>query len=160
MENASNALLMAGVVLIGILIISAGVFLFAEFSATSSQISNQLNATQISQFNSQFTKLEGRVDITAHQIVSICNLAKKNNKEYYEDLGTNTDPYYIQVILTNAGSSYNSNNLEKKQESFFQDFIKNNDLISGSIEKVTFTCTNIEISNVTKLVKKVIFTRN
>lgn len=159
MENASNALLMAGIVLIGILIISAGVFLFAEFSATSSQISNQLNTTQISQFNSQFTKFEGRTDITAHQIFSICNLAKKNNKKYYEDLGTNTDPYYIQVILSDAGS-YSSNNLEKKQESFFQDFIKNNDLITGSIEKVTFTCTKIEISDITKMVKKVIFTKN
>lgn len=164
MENASNALLMAGIVLIGILIISAGVFLFAEFSATSSQISNQLNATQISQFNSQFTKFEGREDITAHQIVSICNLAKKNNQEYY---GNNeTGPYYITIKLKESGPSYNRNNLEKEEESFFQDFIKHNDVrivtteSTVSTKKITFKCTEVTFNSDTKLVNGIFFAKN
>ena len=157
MENATNALLMAGAVLIGIMILSAGVYLFVQFSNTSSQISAQLSETQISQFNSQFTKFEGKSDITAHDIVSISNLAKQNNEEYYENSGRRTDPYYIEVILKNSGS-FNSTEFEKKDETFYQDFIKNND-VEGTT-KITFTCTGVEINESTRLVKRITFTKN
>ena len=164
MENASNALLMAGAVLIGVLILSAGVYLFTQFSGTSHQISEQLTASQISQFNSQFTKYEGRADILAHTIVSICNLAKQSNEQYYEGSGSNSDPYYIQVILNNAGVNYNRHNLEKENEVFYQDFMKGNDIkydtASKMMKKVTFTCTKVEISDITKLVKKITFEKN
>ncbi len=159
MENASNALLMAGAVLIGVLILSAGVYLFTQFSSTSHQISEQLTASQISQFNSQFTKYDGREDITAHTIVSICNLAKQNNEQYYENSGSNSDPYYIQVILKYAGE-YNNNNFEKVQEGTYQKFIQKNDIDTTSHEKITFTCTKVEISDITKLVKKITFEKN
>lgn len=161
MENASNALLMAGAVLIGVLILSAGVYLFTQFSSTSHQISEQLTASQISQFNSQFTKYEGREDITAHDVVSICNLAKQNNKQYYEDSGSNSDPYpyYIEVSLKKAGT-YNSNNFENAQEGTYQGFMQENDIDKTSHEKITFTCTKVEISDITKLVKKITFEKN
>lgn len=158
MENASNALLMAGAVLIGVLILSAGVYLFTQFSSTSHQISEQLTASQISQFNSQFTKYDGRKDITAHTIVSICNLAKQNNEQYYESSGSNSDPYYIQVILNNAGT-YSNNNFEKVLEGTYQGFMQEN-YIDTSHEKITFTCTKVEISDITKLVKKITFEKN
>ena len=38
MENASNALLIAGGVLIGVLILSLAVYLFADFGAKSADI--------------------------------------------------------------------------------------------------------------------------
>lgn len=164
MENASNALLMAGAVLIGVLILSAGVYLFTQFSSTSHQISEQLTASQISQFNSQFTKYDGREDITAHTIVSICNLAKQNNEQYYGSSGRNSDPYYIQVILNNAGVDYNRNNLEKENEDFYQGFMKSNDIkydiASAMMKKVTFTCTEVKINETTKLVNKITFKKN
>ena len=160
MENASNALLMAGAVLIGVLILSAGVYLFTQFSTTSHQISEQLAETQIAQFNSQFTKYEGRKDITAHDIVSICNLAKQNNEQYYGNQGKNSDPYYIQVILNNAGTTYNSVNFEKNEEDFFQNFIKNNDIVPGTINKITFKCSGVDFNEDTKLVKRIKFEKN
>ena len=162
MENASNALLMAGAVLIGVLILSAGVYLFTQFSSTSHQISEQLTASQISQFNSQFTKYEGREDVTAHTIVSICNLAKQNNEQYYGRRGSSSDPYYIQVILNGAGKySSGSEGLEKKyDDTFFQDFMKDNAIEELSCYKVTFTCTEVKINETTKLVNKITFRKN
>lgn len=159
MENASNALLMAAAVLIGIMILSTGVYLFVQFSSTSRQISNQLSDNKIAQFNSQFTKYEGSTEITAHDIVSVANLAKQNNQEYYGDSGRNSDAYYIQVKLENAGA-YNTTNFESERndEIFYQNFLKNNDLIGTT--KVTFTCTSVEFSDTTKLVKRIVFKKN
>ena len=41
MENASNALIIAGGVLIGVLIISLAVYLFVDFGSTSAEINKK-----------------------------------------------------------------------------------------------------------------------
>lgn len=99
MENASNALLIAGAVLLGVMLLSVGVYLFTSFGSSSSSINDQLTEKQISQFNVQFTKYEGKTDIRAHDIVSIANLAQQNNKKYYGDNpdSSSAEPYYINV---------------------------------------------------------------
>ena len=63
MENASKALIMAGGVLIGVLIISLAVYLFVSFGQTSAEINSQNAQKQISQFNSQFTSYEGNINL-------------------------------------------------------------------------------------------------
>ena len=60
MENASNALIMAAGVLIGILILSLAVYLFIDFGSTASEINSQITEQQISQANSKFTIYEGQ----------------------------------------------------------------------------------------------------
>ncbi len=82
MENATNAMLIAAGVLIGILILSLAVFLFADFSNSSRQIAETVQANQLIQFNSQFTIYENRDDILIHDIISLHNLAKNNNQKY------------------------------------------------------------------------------
>ena len=67
MENASKALLMAGGVLLGILILSLGVYLFTSFGGTSSRIHDNIEENQIAQFNSQFTKYVGNENVTIHK---------------------------------------------------------------------------------------------
>lgn len=96
MENASKALLMAAGILMGILVLSLAVFLFANFGSTSSQIRSDITSNQLTQFNTQFTIYAGRDDITIYDIISVANLAKENNKNYssYSD-------YQIQVIVNN-----------------------------------------------------------
>ena len=66
MENASKALLMAAGVLIGILILAFGVYLFTQFGGTSALIHGQIESDRINQFNSQFTSYEGKDDITIY----------------------------------------------------------------------------------------------
>lgn len=90
MENASKALIMAGGVLIGILIISLAVYLFTDFGSTSAQINAQNSQKQITEFNSKFTAYEeykdeeGNWKITIYDIITLAGYAKENN-EYYKD---------------------------------------------------------------------------
>lgn len=92
MENASKALVMAGGVLIGILILSLAVYLFADFGTTVAEINEQNVQQQIVQFNSRFTSYEGLKDdagnwkITIYDIISLASYAKEYN-EYYKDSG-------------------------------------------------------------------------
>ena len=79
MENASKALLIAGGVLIAILILSVGVYLYTAFSNQSKEYSQIIQDTELQKFNSKFDVYVGRTDITAQEIVSIVNLAQEYN---------------------------------------------------------------------------------
>lgn len=96
MENASKALIMAGGVLIGILLLSLAVYLFADFGSTSAEINAQNAQKQITQFNSQFTSYEGKEGLTIYDVITVIGYAQENNK-YYEDSGE----YKIIVKLEN-----------------------------------------------------------
>ena len=110
MENASKALIMAGGVLLGVIIISLGVYLFSSYAKYSSNAYDRMEAAQIEQFNAKFLKYydtissnvvangtgsvitkyidangteytkETPVLCTAHDVISLANLAKQNNK--------------------------------------------------------------------------------
>lgn len=98
MENASKALIMAAGVLIGILILSLAVFLFADFGATSKGVYSQMEERQLTQYNAQYTVYEGRNDITIYDIVSLVNLAQENN-EKYKDYTTYESEYEVKIFL-------------------------------------------------------------
>ena len=49
MENASKALIMAGGVLIGVLVISLAVYLFVSFGQTSAEINGENSQKQLTQ---------------------------------------------------------------------------------------------------------------
>lgn len=85
MENASNALLIAGGVLIGVLILSLAVYLFADFGAKSADINQRTTEQQLTQFNSKFTVYESaEAKWTIYDIVTVAGYAHENNK-YYTD---------------------------------------------------------------------------
>lgn len=88
MENASKALIMAAGVLIGIMILSLAVYLFATFGSTSAELHKQKETDQLNQFNSQFTSYEGKEDITIYDVITVANLATENNKYYEFDTNT------------------------------------------------------------------------
>ena len=54
MENASKALIIAGSVLIAILIISLGLFIFKSTEGTTDQTQELGKTLEVQQFNSQF----------------------------------------------------------------------------------------------------------
>lgn len=80
MENASKALLMAASILIGILILSLIVTLFASARDVSSSYENEKKAEAVQRFNANFTKYLGQ-NLTIHQVVTICNFADINNNK-------------------------------------------------------------------------------
>ena len=106
MENASNALIMAAGVLIGILILSLAVYLFIDFGSTASEINSQITEQQISQANSKFTIYEGQEDLTIYDVITVASYANENNI-YYQD---NLSEYKIIIYLGTQQIQDNINN--------------------------------------------------
>ena len=149
MENASKALIMAGGVLIGILIISLAVYLFVDFGSTSAQINDQNAQKQITEFNSKFTAYEGYKDeygnwiITIYDIISLAGYAKENN-EYYKDVEDE------KIIVTVNKKQIQTNNDEDNKQ-----LIKNHTK-NGMLNK--FKCDKIDYNNRGK-VKSIAFVK-
>ena len=178
MENASKALIMAAEVLIGVIVITIGVALYTIFSDYSKTTAEEINATQLLQFNNNFLKYEGDVspesgkikpiEITAHDIITVANFARQNNIQngFYKlennqfkpiVKSTKTDNqglHYVQVSVHGA-SKYE--HMEAADENIKNDFIKDNS-INSSNEPKLFVCaypsgqSTIKISDITKKV--------
>ena len=133
MENASKALIMAGSILISVMIISLGVYVFKMFGDYASNIENKREEQQIAEFNAQFLKYENMDQISAHDIVSVINLAKENNEKYGLTSG-NSNNFYVSVSV--SGTTYK----ESSNEDELQTFIQNN----SGIHNVTYAGTDIE----------------
>ncbi len=160
MENAARALTMAAGVLIGIMIISIAVYLFTSLGNTSSEIYSKVEQTKIDKFNSQFLKYYRLDTCTAHDIVSIANLAKNSN-EYYELEEGSGYNYYVNVSVYNVSEKIE--HFEKLDDAKYTEFIQNNSTVEekGKIKEIKyFTCTNISQSNITGRVYQITFKAN
>ena len=139
MENASKALIMAGGVLIGILILSLATYLIVDFGSTSARIHKQNEEKQVTEFNSKFTSYQGYKDkdgnwqITIYDIITLAGYAKENN-EYYESV---TDE---QIKVQVEGVNIQSNNTVQNQ-SLISKYVN----ADGTLKK--FECDKIEYNN-------------
>ena len=172
MENASKALMMAAGVLIGIMILSLAVYLFASFGSASAEAHKQNAENQIAEFNAQFTTYQYRTDVTIHDVITVANLARSNNQTYYLDdnIGQTGNNYYIVVnAKTKAGIKnnlqnpkiYSNEDLNELVETDINNMNDQYDDINKVIYKVlpTYTCT-VEINPNTERVSKVTFNVN
>lgn len=156
MENASKALIMAASILLGIMIISVAVALFNSFGGFGKEIMTQIEQAQIAEFNAQFLKYYGEINgeqikLTTHDIVSLANLAAKNNMEY--QLGDENEKsektYYIQVTLEMNKKNIN---FETKTEEELKQFIIDNNMYTNSegiLSTKYYYVENIEVSPIT-----------
>jgi hypothetical protein len=160
MENASNALLMTAGILIGVIILSIGAYLYSVFGNYGSDIAQSIVDTQIQEFNAKFTKYEsyttkqGNFNLcNIHDIVTIANLANKNNTDYnyYEE--NYQGPYYINVSIVNIGAK--GKNLEKALDEDLTELIKEYSLDENQ-SAINFYCT-VTINQDTKKVQTVTF---
>ena len=173
MENASKALLMAAGVLIGILILSLGVYLFATFGSASAELHKENEQNQINQFNSQFTLYVGKEGVTIYDVVTVANLATENNINYeYNKRSSATDgkDSYISVQFVNSNiSEYNGRYIERGFDSNSKDTTNYyNTLITKDLANMQnnsdpdatdltqYTCKTY-ISEYTKRVYKIVF---
>ncbi len=60
MENASKALIIAGAILLSILIIGIGMYVYSSSTATLDSAVSQMSANEIQTFNRQFTQYSGK----------------------------------------------------------------------------------------------------
>jgi len=160
MENASKALIIAGEVLIGVMILSVAVYVFQMFAGYSEERYKEIEDRQIAAFNSQFltfyglrTDDEGKqtpIKCTIHDIVSLANLAQRHNKEQQleDNSGYSENTLYVQIDLNNM------RNIEKYTNDQLIQLIKQNDLQqvldreTGKYETQTkyYKCTACDIN--------------
>lgn len=90
MENASQALIIAGTILLAMMVLGVGVYLVSNYSQVGESYEETRIIAEITKFNTNFTKFIGRTDITAQEIITLKNFAKN----YDTNNGTNTTVGY------------------------------------------------------------------
>lgn len=86
MENASKALMIAGGILIGIVILTVFAYMFGSGINFAKNYEDNINVTITAQFNAQFEKYMVFEDyklseaLTIYDIVTVINLAKEQNR--------------------------------------------------------------------------------
>ena len=83
MENASQALIIAAGVLIGILILSLGVALINIMGGYAESTQNRIDENKIAQFNDKFLKYNGLTDLNIQDVITVKNYALENNKKHF-----------------------------------------------------------------------------
>ena len=117
MENASKAIIMAGGILIGVIILTVMAIAFNKGSQFASEYDDQIEQASVAKFNSQFTKYDTTtynektkrqepVQWSWHDLISIINLAQN----YNEKAG------YIVVDIIIDGNSCISKNILTEQQ--------------------------------------------
>lgn len=155
MENASKALIMAAEILVGVMIISIGVYLFNVFGKYSADTTQKIYDAQIAEFNNQFLKFYGErinadgksepIKVTIHDIASLANLAQKNNIQYEitNEPGYSENTYYIQIDCGNK------KNLEKYTNDKLVELIKANDIDVTTNETKYYKCVEYNVNEET-----------
>ena len=133
MENASKALLIAGGVLVLLLILSVGVFLYSEFSNQTEEYKEIITTTEIRKFNSNFDVYIGRTNISAQEVATVVNLSNKYNGQVSIEI------YNKGNLLQNYDGS----------EAFIIEFIDD-----------TFSCTDSQYDDSTGKIIKLKFKQN
>jgi len=81
MENATNGLMMAGGILIGILVVSLFVYMFTTIGGISKDFQEDIDATAIQKFNEPFERYINREDLGPHDLLTIQNLVDEVNEQ-------------------------------------------------------------------------------
>lgn len=153
MENASNALIMAGGVLIAVLIMSLAVYLFADFGSTSAQINQKTEDQRLVQFNSKFTVYEStEKKWTIYDIITVAGYAHENNIYYTDsqseglvDSSYYTNNYKITVNIVGSGIKGGTTNIQEKSTDKYNDMIQ--DEIKNNTELPKYNCVITYHSN-------------
>ena len=128
MENASNALIIAGEILIAVLVISLFAYIVVQFGNFSTQMHEEMAESQVVTFNSNFTKYSYRANITAQEIATAINFAKQANDN--KDLDWNDTSEYYTTVYIDGKNVFNSSSYIKNRDEY-----NNNDKINEVILK-------------------------
>lgn len=153
MENATNALLIAAGVLIGLMILSLGVSLYSSLSSYVEGVQEEVSSNEIQRFNEQFIKYINYNDetgikdftLTIQDLVTVANIAYENNIKYNLEDASDSN-YYVKINIPGKPS------LEKTINSESADI-----LLQGLGKEYKCSYSNIKISAKTGRVYEVNF---
>lgn len=125
MENASKALIMAGTILIGILIIALFVYFFNSAYGLRKSYDDNISTTKMVEFNTKFTKYnitqtqydqsDGKNYVRIYDIITLGNLAKEFNSS--NELNSSDDEYItISILKVPNAENIQSNNAKTNNE--------------------------------------------
>lgn len=144
MENASQALIMAAGIIIGVLILSLMAFLFVDFGSTSAELHRTVEEQHIVNFNSKFTSYIGKT-LTIYDIVTMAGYARENNI-YHENApdekitvnlpGPDSTLPYDEMIKDLIQKNVNPNDGSLKQYEIIENKITYHD--NGRIKEIFF----------------------
>ena len=98
MENASKALIIAGAILLSILIIALGIYVFNMAKGATN--TDQLDTVQKQSFNSQFTQYKGQVK--GGTVQELINLVMSNNTKYKDSVDRIVNLIYVETRSGNT----------------------------------------------------------
>ena len=127
MENASKALIIAGAILLSILIIALGIFIFN--AAKGAVNTDSLDATEIETFNQQFTMYEG----------------DRINGSSVKEL--------LAKCVTNAGT--NANSAERLPNIIYTDPTSTGPTVNGNLNNINSSVANTHITEMNLLKAKI-----
>lgn len=125
MENASKALIMAGTILIGILLIALLVYFFNSVLGVDKAYKANVSTTRLVEFNTKFTKYnitqkqyeesDEKNYVRIYDIITLGNLAKEFNSS--NELNE-TDDEYITISIPKVSGAKNiqGNTVEENNE--------------------------------------------
>lgn len=158
MENATKALLITAGVLIGVLILSLGTYLYYSLSSYLDENQSQIERNELNKFIVKFSKYvnysgnDKQFDLSIHDVVTAANIAYENNRYYNLDSSNADNPntLYVEVKVQLDGGK---TNLEEE--------LKNKsveDIINKNVD-TKFKCTNenIKYSTVTGRIYSITF---
>ena len=174
MEDASKALLISAGVLIGILILSLGVYLYYSLGTYITVNQETMNKNELNQFNTQFIKYinyeesTGTIevskiefDLTIHDVVTVANLAYENNRKYnMTSLTENYDESTLYVSV-NADIAKEDGTIEYRQHLEKQINVESSDILKNNInQKYICRISDITYSSITGRICSISFTRS
>ena len=80
MENASKALIIAGSILLGIILVTMAVFIFSSAGKVSQQYEEKLSSDKLNEYNNRYEMY--CKDLNAQDMVSLINMTKQLNSNY------------------------------------------------------------------------------
>lgn len=107
MENATKAMLIAAGVLMGVMILSLGLALYAEMYSYVESTQESVRFAELKRFNTQFTNYinyigdEKQFNLTIQDVITVANIAFENNRinEATTELRGNESSLYVAVYL-------------------------------------------------------------
>lgn len=103
MENASKALIIAGAILISLLIISLGVFVFKTFSDTVDKNAN-MSKQEIGAFNERIIPYTGE-NVGGAQVNALIQLARSINQKEKAEGNDENSPKYMHLTLKDSSDA-------------------------------------------------------
>ena len=171
MENASKAIIMAGGILVGVIVLSIGVYLFSIFGTRAADIQKEIDGRVIAEFNNHFLKYQNSEICTIHDIISLTNFAKKENQTFDFDSNNENDrnnPYYIHVYLRKGFRTVDLTTYTEEQcvnelrdnSTYIETNIVTGEVISADLQY--YTCKEILYENTTEpnRVSGIVFSKN